>query len=1535
MSDAAKRITNLSPEQLDLLMLRLSKKNVSQPQNPILPGRRDPQAIPLSFAQQRLWFLDQLTPENPGYNVPSALRLAGPLHVSVLEQSLNEIVRRHETLRTTFIAHEGHPIQIIAPILHLPLPIIDLAGLREEIREQILQRLVTSEARRPFNLARGPLIRSTLLRLGEEKHVLVLLLHHIISDGWSNGVIIRELSTLYTAYVREPGAPSPLPDLPVQYADFALWQREWLQGAELERRLSYWRKQLAGMPAILELPTDRPRPAVQRFRGTQFFFALPTDLCTSLKAFSQQEGATLFMTLLAAFQILLFRYTDQRDIVVGTPIANRNRDEIEPLIGFFVNTLIMRTQISGNLTVRALLARVREVALGAFEHQDVPFERLVEELRPERAPDHSPLFQVAFALQNAPLETLELAGLTFRPMEMENGTAKFDLTLFLWERANTLVGALEYSTDLFDEPTIKRMAGHFQTLLAGMVAQPEQQLVSLPLLTTDELQLLAEWNRTWTAYPQHACIHTLFEEQVKRTPDALAATFGTECLTYHVLNERANQLAHYLRQQGVGPEVPVGLCLERGILAMIGVLGILKAGGAYVPLDPDYPTERLSFLLADAQISILLTQQHLLEKLPEHQAQVVCLDSGWPLIASEARANPANHTLPANLAYIIYTSGSTGRPKGGLLLHQGLCNLTEAQRAIFQLQPADRVLQFASASFDASIWEMFMALCAGATLCLGSRDELRAGPPLFRYMRDQAITCATLPPSLLAQLPTDLPALRTIISAGEACSAEIVARWTPQHRFFNAYGPTETTVCATSAACQDGEQKPSIGRPIANTQVFLLDISLQPVPIGVPGELYVSGVSLARGYLTRPDITAERFIPHPWSTIPGARLYKTGDRARYRSDGSLEFLDRLDQQVKLRGFRVELGEIESILLRHQLVREVAVVVREDTHGDPRLVAYVVQHPERENLEEETIKDRSDQQIAQWQHVFDSTFGTSSLPRDLSSHFVGWHSSYTHLPLPEEEMRIWVEQTIKRINALRPGRVLEIGCGTGLLLLRLAPQCLIYYGTDFSRPALDALQQRLPARLVPRVTLAQRRADDFSGLEQETFDTVILNSVIQYFPSIDYLLRVLEEAVHLVKPGGHIFVGDIRSLPLLQAFHASVELHRAPDELSTQQLQSSIQKRLAQEKELVIDPVFFTALRQLLPQISHIEIHLKRGSNNELTRFRYDAILSVGTEAPPASTIPWLDWQQQGFSLARLHQLLIETKPEILAIAGVPNARLRNENQALKLLARQSDRPETVHDLRQALQTLPAEPTIDPEEVWHLGETLPYIVDLRWPGSRPDGSYDIVLRRHNIMEAVTMPEREHESLRPWHTYANSPLRSGYASQLTMVLRDALKAWLPDYMIPANFVLLDTLPLTSNGKVNRRALPAPDGEHLETTAIYAPPRTTIERTIAGIWREVLHIEKVGIHDTFFDLGGHSLLLVQVHSKLQENFHTTIPMITLFNYPTIVTLARYLSQDQNEQTEQVTLQPHYDRAEQRRTSVGRQRRLRQQRGQSSMSE
>jgi amino acid adenylation domain-containing protein len=901
--------------------------------------------LPLSFAQQRLWFLDQMEPGNSLYNIPGAVRLKGSLNVAALEQSFNEIVRRHEVLRTNFKTVDGQPVQVIASTLTLRLPILDLQHLSNNEREAEVLRLADQEVQQPFDLANSPLLRITLVRLDEAEYVALLTMHHIVFDAWSTSVLVQELTTLYEAF--STGKPSPLPELPIQYADFAAWQRQWLQGEVLDTHLSYWQKQLSGNLPVLQLPVDRPRPRVQTFRGARYSFSLPTNLTEALKTLSQNEEVTLFMTLLAAFKTLLYRYTFQEDILVGSPIANRNRTETEPLIGFFVNTLVLRSDLSGNPTFRELLRRVRQMTWDAYHHQDLPFEKLVEELQPERDLSYSPLFQVKFMLENAPKVDLKLSGLTLSFLNAENLTAKLDLSLDMHETADGLMGVFEYNTDIFDGATINRMVEHFHSLLSGIVNNPEQRLCELPLLTEAQRhQLLVEWNDTQIEYSQDQCFHQLFEAQVAQTPDAVAVVFQDEQLTYRELNQRANQLAHYLQKLGVKPEVIVGICVERSLEMIVGVLGILKAGGAYLPLDPTYPAERLAFMLSDSQVPVLLTTQMFVTELPQNRAQVICLDADWTKIARESEQNLNSGVTVQNLAYLIYTSGSTGTPKGVLVTHEGLGNLTEDKIRKCKVQPDSRILQFFSLSFDASIPELVMALGSGAALYLGTQADLLPGPALMQLLREQAITHITLPPSALAVLPNEeLPALQMVLVGGEAPSGELIAQWSKGRLFINAYGPTETTVNASMVECGNSGQALPTVRPAANKQLYILDQHLQPVPLGVPGELHIAGVGLARGYLNRPEKTAETFIPNPFSDEAGSRLYKTGDLACYLSDGHIKLLGRLDHQVKIRGFRIEPGEIEALLNQHFGVRESVVIVREEQPGDKRLVAYVVSDAE--------------------------------------------------------------------------------------------------------------------------------------------------------------------------------------------------------------------------------------------------------------------------------------------------------------------------------------------------------------------------------------------------------------------------------------------------------------------------------------------------------------------------------------------------------------------------------------------------------------
>lgn len=895
--------------------------------------------LPLSFAQQRLWFIHQLDPGSAAYNVNAPLALKGRLNVPVLEQTLAEVQRRHESLRTTFRALDGQPTQVVAPDQPVPLACVDLSAWPESERAQNARLLIKKASMRPFDLARGPLWRTILVRVSEDEHVVLLTMHHAISDGWSMGVLVQEVAAIHRAFA--DSQPSTLPDLSIQYPDFAHWQRRWFQGEALEAQLDYWKRQLAGSEQSLELPTDRPRPAMQSSRGGHQYMVFPAALTDSLKELSHREGATLFMMFVAAFKVLLYRYTGQEDISIGTPIANRSRHEMEGLIGFFINTLVLRTKVAGNLRFRELLSQVREVSLGAYAHQELPFEKLVEELQPNRDLSRTPFFQVMLVLQNAPRSVLDIPGLEVESFNVESESAKFDLTLELEDTEQTLAGKIEYNTDLFDPTTIRRLFTHLHNLLESIVNNPDEQVSSLQMLSEAEQEEMLTWNDTQASYAHDSCIHQLFETHVQQKPDAVAVVLDDAQLTYRELNRRANTLAHHLRSLGVGPESLVGICVERSLEMICGLLAIFKAGGAYVPLDPAYAQERLAFMIEDADLSVILTQEKLRANLPSHRAQVVCVDQVAEAVTT-ADSNPSSGVTPQNLAYVIYTSGSTGKPKGVQIEHSGLCNLSDAQIAAFGLRPENRVLQFASLSFDASIFEIVMALRNGATLHLLDQEALLPGPDLAELLGAQAITNIVVPPSLLAALPDhELPELQTVIVAGEACPAELVSRWAPNRRFFNAYGPTETTVWATVEECFDGTGKPAIGGPINNAQTFILDAQQSNLPVGVHGELHVGGAGLARGYLNRPDLTAEKFIPNAFSRQAGARLYKTGDLTRRLPDGRIDFLGRIDYQVKVRGFRIEPGEIETVLAAHPAVREAVVTAGEDGSGNVNLIAYVV------------------------------------------------------------------------------------------------------------------------------------------------------------------------------------------------------------------------------------------------------------------------------------------------------------------------------------------------------------------------------------------------------------------------------------------------------------------------------------------------------------------------------------------------------------------------------------------------------------------
>ncbi|QJB43816.1 non-ribosomal peptide synthetase [Dolichospermum flos-aquae] len=927
--------------------------------------------LPVSFAQERVYFIQEVAPENTAYQAQATLRFQGHLDVIVLKKCLSEIVQRHEIFRTTFPAVNGRLFQVIHSSLPIELNVVDIEKFTGSEQEAEIQRLFDAEVKKPFYLDKLPLVRWLLLKLNDQDHLLVHIEHHMVHDGWSfNNVFLKEFLALYQAFCE--GHPSPLPELPIQFVDFASWQREWVQSQEAQAQLAYWQQQLSGSPPLLELPYDRPRPAEQTYNGAQVRLELPITLCESLRVLSRQEGITLFMTTLAAFLVIVRRYTGQDDLCLGTAVANRRMRETEQLIGMIVNNLVLRTDLSGNPTFRELLGRVRKVSLEAFANEDLPFDKVVEVIKPIRNLSYNPLFQVMFSFHDSPRPDLTLPGLNITTnVALSNKSTKFDLDVVLIphsqlngkDKGITLIW--EYNADLFDAATIQQMVDQYQVLLKGIVDNPEQRVSELPILNQPQQELLMEWNQTHREYTQKNCIHNLFESQVELTPDAVAVEQDGQKLTYRQLSDRANQLAHYLQSLGVKPETLVGICIERSLDMIIGLLGVIKAGGAYVPIDPSYPQERIAEILADTQLGILLTQDKFPNQRLDYTGKTICLDTDWSIISQHSTANPHSDVKLHHLSYIIYTSGSTGKPKGVMIEHRSLMNFVITAIDKYGINAGDRILQFASVCFDTSIEEIFPCLSVGATLVLRTEEMLHSSDEFWRYCQKWQLTVLDLPTAywhqLVAELnPEDAPipeGLRTVIIGGEEVQLEKVQHWhncvadlSPAPQLFNSYGPTEATV-VTTLELLTPVAPVSIGRPISNAQVYILDQYLQPVPIGVPGEMHIGGAGLARGYWQRPELTNAKFIPNPFEELGNSKLYKTGDLARFRANGSLEYLGRVDNQVKIRGFRIELGEIETVLRQHPQVLQSVAIAHEDVPGQKRLVAYIVPQHQQPTIDE--------------------------------------------------------------------------------------------------------------------------------------------------------------------------------------------------------------------------------------------------------------------------------------------------------------------------------------------------------------------------------------------------------------------------------------------------------------------------------------------------------------------------------------------------------------------------------------------------------
>ena len=1455
-----------APTPAELITYLAGSGNVPKARRPLTVMEK-PDEIPLSFAQLRLWFVDKIDGGAGTYNIPLVVRLVGTLDRAALQAAIGDVIARHESLRTVFPDRAGTPRQhILSPEEATPvMGVTDISA--EELADAMAERAGIG-----FDLSTEPPVRAHLFCVSEQDHALLMPVHHIAGDGWSLVPLTRDLQTAYTA--RCQGKAPDWEPLPVQYADYTLWQREILgdendPNSAISGQLAYWKEYLAGLPEEVTLPPDRPRPAVSSYRGKTLRFELKPAVYQQLLRCSREYDVSPFMVVQTALAVLLGKLGAGDDIPLGISIAGRTDEALDDLVGFLVNTLVMRTNVGGDPLFSELIARARVDGLAAFANQDLPFERLVEAINPERSAGRHPLIQIGLGFQNNETPTLDLPGLDAWIEPAITHTAKLDLLFDFREvrgqgdDADHMVCAVEYATDLYDQSTVEVLIQRLVQMLDQATARPESRLSELDVLDPAEREcILDAWNdteRPVTVQP----LSKLFATQAARTPDATALVTSEVELTYAELSERVNRLARHLVARGVGAEDRILLVMPKSVDLVVAELAVVTAGAAFVPVDPAYPRERIVFMAGDCASDLVLTCQQAARTVQDVLPDTARLVVDEPATAAEIAALPATPLTDADrrapalvdhAAYVIYTSGSTGRPKGVVVSHRGINNLATAQIERFAIRPDSRVIQYATPSFDAAVSETCIALLSGAALVLPTGAGLLLGETLAAFLTDYRITHATIPPVALTGLDPDaVPSDLVLTVAGEACPAELTGVWSRRHRMINAYGPTETTVCATMSEPLSGAVVPPIGGPIANVRVYVLDQRLSPVPAGVDGELYVSGIGLARGYLGRPDLTAERFVAAPFGD-PGERMYRTGDIVRWRQDGRLEFVGRADDQLKLRGFRVELDEITGVLTDQPQVASAAVVVREDRPGDRKLVGYVV--PARQDGEDRDLGLETDQ-VDKWEVVNDEVYGAAEKENiPLGENFAGWHSSYDGSVLPEEDMRAWRAATVESVLALKPRRVVEIGVGAGLIMTPVAPHVELYWGTDLSSTVIDTLRRQTAGDpvLSGRTRFTASAAHTLEGLPEGTFDTVVINSVAQYFPSATYLVDVLRKAFSLLGETGAVFLGDIRDLRLLRCMRAGVHRTSHPDDdIAT--ARAAVDRAVERETELLVDPGMFDTLGEVLEGFGGADIRIKQATyDNELSRYRYDVVLHKRPAVPVSlAAVPTVSWEEVG-GLAGVTERLCAEHPPALRVTGIPNGRLTPDLAALA-----------------ELDGITVPDGVDVNALSQAGAPAGRRALLTWTAGATDGRLDAVFVPESGPGGETVAYRDLylPGTAP-EQVANDPLAHRKDGALVARLREALAARLPSYMVPAALVVLDALPVTVNGKLDHKALPAPD---LTESASDAQPSTPEEMVVARVFAEVLGLTRVGADDDFFRQGGDSIVSIQLVGRARaEGLHFT---------------------------------------------------------------
>ncbi|WP_394839236.1 amino acid adenylation domain-containing protein [Pendulispora rubella] len=1450
----------------------------------------------LSPMQQGMLFQYLYASKTTMYRERLHCQLRGPLDVNLFRKAGQWLVTRHAALRTCFSwERRDKLLQIVLENAELPWEYNDLRALSPEARQLCLGQIVDLIDEEQFDLAQAPLFRITVVRTEDELHHLVVSYHHIIMDGWSAGVAISELFSAYDALVQK----RPLEVSPVRpFRDYIIWLRQ----QETSAAEAYWRKKLEGFVAPTPIGFDRAVAATSgagsrggSHQHREIFLSAETT--AGMDAFARTHRITQNTLLQGAWAWLLGAYSGEQDIVFGAVTSGRPSDltGVESMVGLFVNSLPNRIQVDPDAQ---LVPWLQEILKSQVEARQFGYVSLVQAQEWSQVRRPFPLFESLQGLQNLPLTAADFAkiseSLGIGGVDYTNHVG-VPLILIAMPGEQLSIRAI-YDASRFQASDIDRILAHHVTLLENMIAHPGARLAELTCMSDEERALiLGPWRMSDRPGAPDSCIHELVEAQVLRTPKAIAATFEDQRLTYAELNQRANQLAHYLRARGVGPEIIVGICVERSLEALVAMLAVLKAGGAYACFDANDPRERLAFMLEDTAPAVVLTLERLLDRLPSHEKDTVVLDRDWAKIAKHDTSNPSGGATPRNLAYIVYTSGSTGRPKGALMEHRGVRNVLDDHRGLFGVGLGTRMLQFARFTFDASVWEIYLSLTSGGTVCFARDEAMMPGRRLGDLIRKEKIELTLLAPSVMAVMSEEsIPTFRVVAAGSEAVPPALVAQWGERCKVIHVYGPTETTIICVSFECDgwDGERRLPLGRPTPGVQVYILDSQLRPVPSGVPGELCIGGPGVSRGYLHRPELTASKFVQSPFSNDPDDRLYRSGDLVRWGSDGLIEYIGRTDSQIKLRGFRVELGEIETVLSEHPAVEQSVVIPREGFDGEKQLVAYVTRKKTGSAGAERASSAWHGEQVAQWSDLFDRAYhdGAPS-PSDAAFNIAGWNSSFTGAPIPANEMREWVDATVASITRTKPRSVLEIGCGTGLLLFRLAPQTTRYVGLDFSKVALDYVGQHLAAHAqdgLAHVELLQRKADDLSGIESG-FESVVINSVVQYFPSAEYLRSVVTRAVSATCDGGCVFVGDVRSFPLIEAFHAAVQLFRADPGLTTERLAALIRTEIDKDEELLVDPAFFHALAHELPRIRGVEVHHKRGlGQNEMTLFRYDVVLHVGPRRGAEAAVegaPHLDWTREGLSVAALRERLERHDQDVLVVDGIPNARLVGAVHLAELVKR-GDAPATVAALRETLKAA-VEGAVDPETLCLTVADLPYDVDIAWAGHGAEGRFNATFRRRGTTKWLPTPKLQGFDGN-WDQYTNDPLKRRASAQLVSELRERMQRKLPEHMVPASIVVLDAFPKTTTNKVDRRALPAPGDEDGRERTRYVAPRTTEEVQIQQIWQEVLQLRSVGVHDDFFDLGGHSLLAVRLMATIKRQLGVDLSLSTLFRGFTIEKMA-----------------------------------------------